>query len=157
MARSKFQQHSPPIFTPRRSAKKIYELFEYAEYRFVETGESKDRNMKKLITILTIITAALFASPSAEARGCHSRSYVSYHRTCNGPAWVETYIAYYDDCGHPVFRTRVVPIRRSYSDCDSGYRGHGHGERRFHSGHGGHHGGHGGPIGHVIRRIHGCR
>lgn len=67
--------------------------------------------MKKLIPILTIALAAVFAAPAAEARGYHKRSYVAYHRTCGGPAWVETYVAYYDHCGHPVFRKRVVPVR----------------------------------------------
>lgn len=70
--------------------------------------------MKKLIPILTIALAALFAAPSAEARGYHSRSYVDHHRSCGGPAWIETYVAYYDHCGRPVFRTRVVPVVRHF-------------------------------------------
>lgn len=70
--------------------------------------------MKKLIGILTLGIAALLAAPSVEARGHRgpSRHYVEFHRSCNGPAWVETYVAYYDSCGHPVYRTRVVPVRR---------------------------------------------
>ncbi len=69
--------------------------------------------MKKLLGILTLGIAALIATPTAEARGHRgpSRHYVEYHRSCGGPAWVETYVAYYDHCGHPVYRTRVVPVR----------------------------------------------
>lgn len=72
--------------------------------------------MKKLIGILTIAIAAFIAAPQAEAHGHRGpgRYYVEYHRDCRGPAWVETYIAYYDHCGHPVFRTRVVPARPRY-------------------------------------------
>lgn len=71
--------------------------------------------MKKtaLVIIATAIAAFAFA-PAAEARGHRgpSRHYVEYHRTCHGPAWVETYVAYYDRWGRPVFHTRVVPVRR---------------------------------------------
>ncbi len=70
--------------------------------------------MKKPIILIAAALVALFAAPVAEARGCHSRSYVKYHRSCGGPAWVETYVAFYDRCGRPVFRTRVVPVRRHY-------------------------------------------
>jgi hypothetical protein len=70
--------------------------------------------MKKLIPILTLVLATLFATPSAEARSRASRSYVSHHRSCGGPAWVETYVAYYDHCGRPVYRTRVIPVHRHY-------------------------------------------
>ena len=70
--------------------------------------------MKKQIILMAAALVALFAAPTAEARGCHSRSYVSYHRSCGGPAWIETYIAFYDRCGHPVFRTRIVPVHRHY-------------------------------------------
>jgi len=70
--------------------------------------------MKTLMPVVTLALAALFAAPVAEAR-CHpSRSYVSFHRSCGGPAWIETYVAFYDACGYPVFRTRVVPIRRCH-------------------------------------------
>ena len=70
--------------------------------------------MKKILGILTIAIATVFAAPSADARHYHrpSRTYVEFHRSCRGPAWVERYVAYYDSCGHPVFRTRVIPIRR---------------------------------------------
>jgi hypothetical protein len=70
--------------------------------------------MKKLLPILMLAVAALFAIPAAEARGHGSRSYVSHHRSCGGPAWIETYVAYYDSCGHPVYRTRVIPVPRHY-------------------------------------------
>ena len=76
-------------------------------------AESKFNIMKKPIILLAVALVSLFAAPAAEARGC-GRSYVSYHRSCGGPAWVETYIAFYDHCGHPVFRTRVIPVRRHY-------------------------------------------
>ena len=70
--------------------------------------------MKKLLGILTIAVATVFAAPSADARHYSrpSRCYVEYHRSCGGPAWVERYVAYYDSCGHPVFRTRVIPVYR---------------------------------------------
>jgi hypothetical protein len=69
--------------------------------------------MKKPFILLAVALVSLFATPAAEARGC-GRSYVSYHRTCGGPAWVETYIAFYDRCGHPVYRTRIIPVRRHH-------------------------------------------
>ena len=69
--------------------------------------------MKKPFVLLAVALVSLFAAPAAEARGC-GRSYVSYHRSCGGPAWIETYIAFYDHCGHPVFRTRIIPVRRHY-------------------------------------------
>ena len=70
--------------------------------------------MKKLIPILTLVLATLIATPAAEARSRCSRSYVSHHRSCGGPAWIETYVAYYDHCGRPVYRTRVIPLHRPY-------------------------------------------
>jgi hypothetical protein len=70
--------------------------------------------MKKLIPILTLVLATLIATPAAEARSRCTRSYVSHHRSCGGPAWIETYVAYYDHCGRPVYRTRVIPIHRPY-------------------------------------------
>ena len=70
--------------------------------------------MKKLIPILTVVLATLFVTPDADARGYSSRSYVSHHRSCGGPAWIETYVAYYANCGRPVYRTRIIPIRRPY-------------------------------------------
>ena len=69
--------------------------------------------MKKPFILLAVALVSLFAAPAAEARGC-GRSYVSYHRSCGGPAWVETYIAYYDHCGHAVYRTRIIPVRRHH-------------------------------------------
>lgn len=78
-------------------------------------GALKAHPMKKLIPVLSIAIITLFAAPLAEARGCRERSYVSFHRSCGGPAWVETYVAYYDACGHPVFRTRVLPVRHHHS------------------------------------------
>jgi hypothetical protein len=72
--------------------------------------------MKKLIGILTLGIVAMIATPTAEARHSRgpSRVYVEYHRSCRGPAYVERYIAYYDHCGHPVWRTRVIPVRRHH-------------------------------------------
>jgi hypothetical protein len=35
---------------------------------------------------------------------------VEYCRSCGGPAYIETYVAFYNDCGDPVFRTRVIPV-----------------------------------------------
>jgi hypothetical protein len=74
--------------------------------------------MKKLVPILTLVLATLIATPAADARSRCSRSYVSHHRSCGGPAWIETYLAYYDHCGRPVYRTRVIPVhpphRRPY-------------------------------------------
>lgn len=69
--------------------------------------------MKKPFILMAVALVSLFATPAAEARGC-GRSYVSYHRSCGGPAWIETYIAFYDHCGHPVFRTRIIPVPRRY-------------------------------------------
>lgn len=86
--------------------------------------------MKKLIPILTIALATLFAAPAAEARSRCSRSYVSHHRSCGGPAWIETYIAYYDHCGRPVYRTRVIPVHRPYRRPYYNPYGHGHGSCR---------------------------
>lgn len=73
-----------------------------------------NEHMKKLLVLFIAVAATVGFSPQAEARGHRgpSRHYVEYHHTCRGPAWVETYIAYYDCHGHPVFRTRVVPVRR---------------------------------------------
>jgi hypothetical protein len=82
----------------------------------------KNNTMKKLIPILTIALVALFAAPSAEARGYHSRRYVDHHRSCGGPAWIETYVAYYDHCGRPVLRTRVVAAHRHYRATRPVYR-----------------------------------
>lgn len=86
--------------------------------------------MKKPIILFAVALVSLFAAPAAEARGHHSRAYVSFHRSCGGPAWVETYIAYYDHCGHPVFRKRVVPVRahRHHRPAPprAAYYGHGH-------------------------------
>jgi hypothetical protein len=76
-------------------------------------AESKFNIMKKPIILLAVALVSLFAAPAAEARG-PGRSYVSYHRSCGGPAWVETYVAFYDRCGHPVFRTRIIPVHRHY-------------------------------------------
>lgn len=69
---------------------------------------------KNALVILATAVAAFAFAPAAEAHGRHrpSRHYVEYHRSCHGPAWVETYVAYHDRWGHPVFRTRVVPVRR---------------------------------------------
>ncbi|MEK7954124.1 hypothetical protein [Luteolibacter soli] len=69
--------------------------------------------MKKPIILLAVALVSMFAAPAAEARGC-GRVYVSFHRSCGGPAWLETYIAFYDRCGHPIFRTRIIPARRHY-------------------------------------------
>jgi len=69
--------------------------------------------MKKPFILLAVALVSMFAAPAAEARGC-GRSYVTYHRSCGGPAWVETYIAYYDHCGHAVYRTRVIPVHRHH-------------------------------------------
>lgn len=69
--------------------------------------------MKKLIGILTLGIVAIFATPSADARPYRpTRTYVEFHRSCGGPAWIERYVACYDSCGRPVFRTRVVPVVR---------------------------------------------
>lgn len=74
--------------------------------------------MKKLLTILTLVLGTLATMPEAEAYGRCSRSYVSYHRSCGGPAWIETHVAYFDHCGRPVYRTRIIPVhppcRRPY-------------------------------------------
>ena len=71
-------------------------------------------DMKKPIAIVIALAAMFTLAPKAEARGHYgpSRHYVEYHHHCNGPAWVETYFAGYDRCGRPVYRTRVIPVRR---------------------------------------------
>ena len=78
--------------------------------------------MRKPIILVAVAMAALFAAPAAEARSYHSRHYVKYHRSCSGPAWVETYVAYYDHCGRPVLRKRVVPVHRHYRPARPVYR-----------------------------------
>ncbi|MCW1913215.1 hypothetical protein OJ996_06510 [Luteolibacter sp. GHJ8] len=72
--------------------------------------------MKKLIGILTLGIAALVATPTADARHYHrpSRTYVEFHRSCRGPAYIERYVAYYDRHGCAVWRTRVIPIRHHH-------------------------------------------
>ena len=83
---------------------------------FVGTSESQYDIMKKLIGILTLGIAALLATPTAEARHSRgpSRTYVSFHRSCGGPAYIERYIASYDCHGHAIWRTRVIPVRRHH-------------------------------------------
>jgi hypothetical protein len=79
-------------------------------------GESDTKVMKHLITLLTLGTAVFLAAPTAEARGHYrsSRTYVEYHRSCRGPAYIERYVAYYDCHGHPVWRVRVIPVHRHH-------------------------------------------
>jgi len=87
--------------------------------------------MNKLTGIITLGIAALIATPVAEARDrrvvyvesgyrgdrdCDrpiprpTRRYVEYCRSCDGPAYIETYVAYFNDYGDPVYRTRVIPV-----------------------------------------------
>lgn len=100
--------------------------------------------MKKFIGIFTIAFAGIFIAPDAEARGHRDRAhreeyrghhhhrhhrhhrhvaprrhYVKYHSHCHGPAWVETYVAYYS-YGRPVYRSRVIPVRH-YAPAPSGH------------------------------------
>lgn len=100
--------------------------------------------MNKLTGIITLGLAALTFAPAAQARhhesycddgppvvvrheAC-SRRYVEYCRSCDGPAYIETYVAYYTRCGDPVYRTRVIPIEVCrpapvvVRDCDRGPR-----------------------------------
>ncbi|MES2997293.1 MAG: hypothetical protein V4733_10840 [Verrucomicrobiota bacterium] len=92
--------------------------------------------MKKLFGIIAVSLAVFAAAPDAEARNHRGsgRYYVEYHHHCHGPAWVETYLAYYDRYGHPVYRTRVIPIHhhhRRHHHHRPRHRDHGHGHAHF--------------------------
>lgn len=68
--------------------------------------------MKKLIAIAIAAIATLIAIPNAEARPYGQRSvFVSGHSACGCPIYSKRYIAFYDRCDRPVYRTRLLPVR----------------------------------------------
>ncbi len=72
--------------------------------------------MKTIATTIAIAALALLgAVPQADARSRSSHSsrvYISGHRSCGTPIYMERYFIGYDRCGDPIWGQR--PVRQSY-------------------------------------------
>jgi hypothetical protein len=72
--------------------------------------------VKTIATTIAIAALALLgAAPQADARSRSShasRIYVSGHRSCGTPIYMERYFIGYDRCGNPIWGQR--PVRHSY-------------------------------------------
>ncbi len=66
--------------------------------------------MKTILILLTIIGAQFIAAPNADAQTCSTQhTYVSGRTSCGCPIQTVRYIAYYDRCGYPIYRSRTQP------------------------------------------------
>jgi hypothetical protein len=72
--------------------------------------------VKTIATTLAIAAFALLGTATqADARsrsGHSSRVYISGHRSCGTPIYMERYFIGYDRCGNPIWGER--PVRQSY-------------------------------------------
>jgi len=73
--------------------------------------------MKHLLLPVAIAALTWFgAAPEASARPhrdhceCRTSTYFSHYAPCGCPVYVERYVAFFDEYGDPVWKTRVIPI-----------------------------------------------
>lgn len=86
--------------------------------------------MKAIITVLSVAVLALLGTTTqAEARSHRkapaSHTYVSGYRSCGTPIYTQKYFVGYDQCGHAIWRYRILPaphVHRAPSYGNQGYR-----------------------------------